>query len=404
MATVAELIADQQATIAATLAQADAYLQSLVQQANVVLIEGTTILPEQYDYASVPQVDFPLVGATRPNISGLVLAAPPEAPSVSVSSIAPISLPTDDLVAPTGAFAFAEGVYASTLLDPLKAKLLDNLVNGGYGIEPTDEIALFNRARDREVEAMLSRVEDAGRAMAVRGFPLPPGELSIHADRAYQEMQDKVSSASRDITLQRGALFVENRKFTITEVRQLETVLLNYWNSVQERAYNVARATVEMSILVYNALLARYRARLEAAKITADVNIATAQVDEARARAAFEIFRSQVTAYEANLRRVLDPARLQVDIYRADADVARVVNDGTVARANLQQRVLEATIQQNIEISRMTIENARVRLLGVLESLKFRTGAAQYGSEKFFALLTSLESTINTLAVQTATD
>ncbi len=404
MATVAELITAQQDTIASTLEQADGFLQELIDAADPILIEGQTVLPEQYDYNSVPQVNFPIFGATRPNITDDAFPAPPEAPVIAFGSLAPIVLPVDDLLAPTAVFSFAEVAYASVLLDAQKAKLLDNLVNGGYGIEPADEIALFNRARDREVEAMLSRIDDAGRAMGARGFPLPPGELSIIIDRGYQEMQDKTSSASRDITLRRSELFVDNRKFTITEVRQLETVLMNYWNSVQERSLNAAKATLELSILTYNYLLARFRARMEGAQITAQTNTAQAQVEVSRATAQFEIFRSKVLAYEAHLRGVIEPMRLRVDLYRADLEGAKIINDGLVSLNTLQQEVLKATAQQNIQIDTMTIENARVRLLGIIESMKFRTGAAQFSSEKYFAQLTALEGTINTLAVQTAAE
>jgi hypothetical protein len=394
----------QQAAIDSILGSASTYLANLQAVANTVLIEGTTILPVQYDYASVPMVNFPLIGATRPtNIAVIGAVPPPDAPSFAFSSLSAVALPVDDLLAPTAVFTFAEAPYASILLDPLKAKLLDNLLNGGYGIEPADEIALFNRARDREVEAMMSRISDAGRAMAARGFPLPPGELSIHVDRAYQEMQDKVSDVSRDITLARNKLFVENRQFTVNQIRELEQITMNYWNSVQERAFNVARIAAEFAITVYNALIARYRARLEASKITSDVQLQMAQTETARVQATLEGYRGQIVAYEANLRRLIDPARLQVDLYGHDVDAARVTNDGTIARAQLQMKVLEATVQQNIQISNMTIENARVRLLGVIDSLKFKTAAAQFGSDRFFALLTALETTVNTLSVSTST-
>lgn len=404
MATVEQIIAAQEVKIATVLADAVSYLDKLREVAAATLISGETVLPEQYDYNSVPFVSFPIFGAPRPLLTGLTFPAPPEAPTISFSSVALVPFPTDDLLAPTAVFAFAEQPYVSALLDAQKAKLLDNLQNGGYGIETADEIALFDRARDREVEAMLSRIDDAGRALASRGFPLPPGELQIQVDRGYQEMQSKVSSASRDITLRRSELFVDNRKFTITEVRGLETVLMNYWNSMQERALNAARATLELSILTFNYLLARYSARWAAAKITADVNLANAQIEVSRAQAHFEIFRSQIMGYEARIRSVIEPARLQVELYAQDVNVARVVNDGAVSLNSLQQEVIKSTVQQNLQVDHNTIENARVRLLGITESLRFKTGAAHSAADKFFAQLTALEGTINTLAVQNKTE
>src|SRR6266850_4842725 len=214
-ADVATMIATQQNAIAATLAQADSYLQSLLAQANAVLIDTPTVaLPDQYNYASVPVVTFPVSTAPRP-----VISAPPTqvpaSPDLNFFSLQDFPMPVDNLLAPTAVFTFAEQAYNTTLTDPLRAKLLADLQNGSYGIDPTDEIALLNRARDREVELAMTRIDDAGRVMAARGFPLPPGEFAIAVDRAYQELQNKVSGVNREITLDRAKRFVDARQLTI---------------------------------------------------------------------------------------------------------------------------------------------------------------------------------------------
>lgn len=580
--------------------QAQTYLDQLNSTADVNFSDGFNIdgiLPDSYNYSSVPQVSFTnFYPGFSPDIA-IVSATPPAAPTATFSTItdvvvpdlaytapvlnfpatpsttlptapgaapsfvspaipssptitlpamptlaslslpaAPVIdlpvfsalLPQDDLVAPTTQFQFYEAAYESVLLDPLKAKLLDNLTNGGYGIETADEIALFNRMRDREVEVMMSRISDAGRAMAARGFLLPPGELSIHVDRAYQEMQDKVSSASRDITLERSKLYVENRQFTIREVKELETVLLNFHNSVQERALNVARLTVEMSIAVFKALVERYttrvnayraqaevfaerirgelakaeiyRTQIEAVNVSAQmqrtqieaykaqlqgiettVDIFRVQMDAAKVQAEIErikleayhsqvetytaqvqakvaefgMYRSQIEGetakvqafeaevraytgqvsaaeiksriqlgklqseteqarvqlltyqgkldqYKADVERQVQSGQLQIAYFNALVTDTRVLNDAQISKASLQQEVLKSTTQQNIQISEMAITNARAKLEATVAALKFKTEAAHYGSEKFFALLTALMGAISTLSVSTA--
>ena len=592
-------LAAQQAIVANFQAQAQGYLDTLLEITDVSFSNGfniDNILPDSYNYASVPQVSFPLQGTGFTPAISIVSASPPTPPTAEFSTItdvvvpdltavpptldfplvpdntlpaapgvspsfnspaiptAPlITLPTvptldalllptapsidlpvfaalapdDDLVAPTTEFQFAEAAYESTLLDPLKAILLDNLVNGGYGIETADEIAMFNRARDREVEAMSARIADAGRAMAARGFPLPPGELSIHIDRAYQEMQDKVSAASRDITLERSKLFVENRQFTIREVRDVEQMLINFHNAVQERALNVARLTVEFSIAIFKALVERYNARLGAYRVEAEVfndriraelakaeiyrtqveavnvesqlqrtqvetylaqlkgievsvDIFRVQMDAAKVQAEIErirleAYRSEVDAYtarvqakvaefgmyrsqiegetakvqafeaqvrafvgevsaaevksriqlgrlqseteqariqlltyqgqleqyKADVERQVASGQLQVQYYTSLVNEAKMLNDGQLGRAGLQQEVLKSTVQQNIQISEMTIADARDKLEASVAALKFKTEGTHYASEKFYAILTQLMGTINTLSVST---
>ena len=383
-------------------AAAQEYLNNLLAVTNVVINTG---LPVSYNYASVPTVQYPITAAgVRPSLtSSLTIPAPPDSPQISFSSLTSIDLPADDLLAPTATFAFAEAAYDSTLLDPLKAKLLYDLTYGGYGIEVSDEIALVNRARDREVELALTRIDDAGRSMAARGFPLPPGELSIHVDRAWQDMQNKVSGVSRDITLQRNKLYVENRQFTLREVKDVEQILIGFHNSVQERALNVAKFTAEFAITLYNALLAKYKLRFDAAKITSEVQLQQMQTEVARANAYLEAYRGQIAAYEANLRRIIDPAKLQVEVFRADIDLNRVVNDAYISKATLQQKVIEATVQQNIQISQVAVNNARVRLDAEIAALQVRAKGAEVALAKIYGLLTGVASSANTLAVQSST-
>ena len=408
MTTVAEYQTITSAAAAAVLSQANSYLTALTSAADVQFSNGFNIdqeLPDLYNYSDVPTVNFPIVsGGLRPTVTGVATAGPPEATALSFDAPAAIALPADDLLAPTNSFAYAEGAYDRILLDPLQAKLLADLQNGGYGIDTTDEDALFDRARDREVLAALTRIKEAGRTMASRGFPLPPGELSIHIDRAYQEMQDKVSGVSREIFVNSAARFVENRKFTITESREMERITMAFYNSIQERAVNVSKATAELGIAVYNQLVARYKARLDATKLTGDVQFQVSQVKVEQAKAFIDDFRGRVLAYEADLRRQVEPLKLQVDLYQADIAANRNLTDGLIARAQLQQKVIDATVQQNVQISGLNIELAKAKLLATVKGLEFKTTAAQFGAKEFFSALTAMYSSINSLAVQTATE
>lgn len=403
----ATIIAGQQAAATLTLAQADGFLANLLNTTNVAFGNPFNIddlIPAAYNYASVPQVYVPIVtGGTRPDLTHLDTVGAPQSPNLAFTALTPIALPADDLTTPTSVFSFAEGVYDRTLLDPWRAKLLLDLTTGSYGIDTNDEIALLNRTRDREVEAALTRVEGASREFAARGFPLPPGELAIQMDRAYQDMQNKVADANRDIYVKRANQFVEARKFTITEVREMERILLQHYNSMQERAFNVSRATVEFSIAIFNALIAKYKARLDAAIATGQIQFERARAETEQMRGYVELYRGQVSAYEANLRRVLDTARVQVEAYGIDVQSNKVLNDGQVAVATLQAKVIEATVQQNIQISGVAIENAKSKLLATVEALKFRADSSKYAAEKFYALLTGIEGTINSLAAQTST-
>ena len=276
---------------------------------------------------SSPVLTFP----TAPVLTAITL---PEPPSIEVPEFT-ATIPVDDLVAPTNSFAFYEELYQSELLDELKAKLLADMQNGGYGIETADESALWDRARSREIEGAMSEMDTLLVDSAARGFPLPPGDLNVALQRAHQRLQDKVSTVSRDIALKRADLYVENRKFTIEQTRQVEQILIGYHNSVMERALNAAKAVLEASIQIFNAQVARYNARLDTYKTEATVF-------EARVRAAL----AQTEVYKIQM----EGKRLEVDIQRAGIEVYNAQLAGLNTIVNLYKTQMEAAqVQAGVE-------------------------------------------------------
>lgn len=323
----------------------------------------STIIPvEVLDFVkAAPALNFPTAPSSAlpstPVAPAIVDPVIPEAPAVVIPTSPTVTMPTlpsppsiqlpffdsvlpiDDLVAPTFTFSFAEQVYQSTLLDAVKAKLLNDILNGSYGIDVTDELPMWERARAREFAGSQEAIDKLVQFHAARGFPLLPGDLSIAVERAQQELSDKTSSINRDIAIKRADLFVENRKFTITESRELENVLITFHTSIMERALNAAKATLEISIQFFDALVRRYNARLDAYK-------AEAQVFELKTRAALtqiEIFKAQI-----------DAARLQVDVQKVAIDAYNAQLNGIQAVVGIYRTRMEAaSIQAGVERLRL---------------------------------------------------
>lgn len=278
-----------------------------------------------------------------PEVGSITL---PSAPSISIPEFT-AGLPDEDFLVPSNTFSFNEQAYSSTLLDAVKAKLLSDVQNGGYGIETADEVDLWNRERDREYETAQTAIDDIYRNAGARGFPMPPNDLAVALERAHQGLQNKLSTVSRDIALRRSELYVENRKFTLQESRQIETMLIQYHNSVQERALNAAKAALDAAVTIYEAQLKRYNARLDAYKTEASVF-------ESKIRAALsqvELYRIQITSKQVEA----EIQKQQVDVYRAQlAGVEQVVN---IYRAQMEAANVQANVQrQKIESFRALID------------------------------------------------
>lgn len=272
--------------------------------------------------------DAPLV--TLPTVPTFEELQLPSAPSFSIPTFTDTA-PVNQLAPPTATFSFVDAAYTSQLRDPLIAKLLYDLENGGYGIDAADELALWGRARDRaEAQGRLS-VDAALKRANSMSFPLPTGALLSALELARADVVKQMSEASRDIALKRADLYVENRRFTIEQVQALEKISIDLHNAIAERSLNAAKATVELGIATFDATVRSFSASLESYKVGA-------QVFESRIRAELskaEIYKAQIEAEklrgEFNLQRVqlyqsqLNGIQTVVNLYKTRVEAVDVL-------------------------------------------------------------------------------
>lgn len=330
-----------------------------------------------------PTVTLPTV----PTFEELALPTPPSVEVPSWTAVAPQNL----LAPPTAQFAYVDPGYASQLHDPLVAKLLNDLQNGSYGIDPADETALWSRARDRAAAQARAEVEEVQRRMAESSFPMPQGTMLEAIDQAEQKAQRILSDANRDIALKRADLYVEGRKFTIQEVRQYEAVRISLYGATQERALNYSKAVVELGIATFEASVRNFSTQLEAYKTEASVfaeriraeltkaELYRAQLEAERLRADFnraklELFNAQLSAinttveiYKARLSAA--NAFMQVQGQRLEVFRQQVLTYAERVRAKeAEYNIYQAQIKgqlAGLEVYRSQIDAYNARLGGL---------------------------------------
>jgi hypothetical protein len=284
--------------------------------------------------ATPPEFAFPDLNSTAYLPPVLQPFNLPDAPNIQKSNYQAYydKLPVVDVIAPTNQFQFTEQDYNSPLLTALEGKLLEDMNFGGYGIEDADEAQLVERARARESAIANAEIEETYRVATRRGFALPPADALVFEQRALQKLADRTSEISREVYLKRNELYVENRKFTIEQARQLESTLINYHNSVMERALNAAKSIVQLGIEAFNASVAAYNLKLERWKVAANL---------------------QETQNRADLT-LLEEFRIKVDAERIKGEARR--EDIELYKARL------STIDTRVNLYKVNVEAATIRL------------------------------------------
>jgi hypothetical protein len=391
----------------------------------------SALLPEAPVAPSIADVPIPEAPTvTLPAVPTLLPITLPDAPVIELPAFTGTE-PTDELLAPSSTLVWAEQAYASTCLDTLKAKLLNDLEHGTYGIEPSDEQALFDRARDRVNLATRMSAEEIDRRFAAGGFPMPRGAQVAAYQAALQEATNKLADANRDIVLRRSELYVEGRKFTFAQVQGLEQMLLSYHGAVQERALNFAKSAADVALSMFDAQVKAFNGRLEAYRVGA-------QVFETRMRAVLaqtevykttlegkriegELQRSQVDIYRAQLsgaeavvalyRTQMDAANVRAQVERTRMDAFRALIDGYLAqvrakeaefgmyRAGIEGETAKVTafkVQVDAFLARVSAVKARADVL--LGKLRAETEQAQAKTSLFNSQITAYKANVDTQA------
>lgn len=239
-------------------------------------------------------------------------------------------------------FQYTPGTYASALLDKLKAQV-SSMLDGGTGLPPAIEQALFDRGRSRitiETERTIDGVYDE---ISARGFTEPNGILNARVRKAKQDAQDKVSELNRDLTIQYHQEQLQNLRFAVTQGIALEGVTIGLFNAEQQLAFQAAQYTRETTIALFNARIQVFNAELAAFQTDAQVFATLIQAEQAKV----ELYRAEIEAQQA----IGQVNQQLVSIYSAQVQTVAVMAD--FYRAQI------AGVQAKVDANRGIIENFR---------------------------------------------
>lgn len=328
------------------------------------------------------QVAVPTISAEpeEPDFSGLVYVRPtapnrplpevpaditpvltpvevPDAPAITMPAdpvLYALNLPTDfdlevpeftatapvrNFDVPPMSFAWQWQDYNSDLVDTIKARLSDMVVNG-LGLSPEEEAALFDRMRGREDVLSLQAMGEASDAIAAKGLRQPAGLLSRALERVGIQNRQNSRTGNRDLSIRMADMRIENIRFALSTAISLEVSLIQANVSRNELALRGAQAVQEIAVTLFNAKVALHNAEVAAFKVEADVfgeriRALQAEADVLRTqveaqKAIGELNESLVRAYGEKMRAL----GILVDIHRSQVEAAR-------AKAELNTQTLE---------------------------------------------------------------
>lgn len=289
------------------------------------------------DLPAAPRITLPDV----PVFADIPLPAPP-----SITIPAFDATIVDQVFSDPVPFNWQESPYNSELWQDIVVKTREGIINGGTGLNPEVEQAIWDRALSRLDIAADKAYQEAERYFAAKGFDMPPGALAAKVQEIRAEGLRARTDLTRDISVKQAELAQQNTQFMLEYGRQAETILREFHNVQQNRALEASKAIAASSIEILNAQIAKYNGQIEKYK-------ADAQVYGERVRAALvnvEIFRGQV-----------EGAKVSVEVQRALADLYSKQLQGVEIIASLYKTEMEgARLAMEVEAQKIEVFKSRV--------------------------------------------
>lgn len=323
-------------------------------------LDTSSLLPEPFDadpptllFPPAPTADFgsipdaPGVNMTFDDPTLEVnLPAPPELLNLNVSKFDGIQLPEIDadlpeftVSAPT-VIGYEPGqAYSSALLTALKTELQDRIQNGGTGLNPDVEGAIWDRAREREYKQAGDAIAELER-MEGMGFHMPPGVYMDARIKVQTELAKNNAGHSREVMIKQAELELESVQRALDTAQTVEATAIQYTNQVEQRAFDSVRYATEAGVSIYNAKVQAYASYIEAYRTK--VAIYEAQVRSELARV--EAYRTEIAAEEA-----------KAQINRARVDQFRVMTDAALSAVEVYKAEI-AGVQTKADIERLKIQ------------------------------------------------
>lgn len=329
-----------------------------------VAIDDFSVNPPSMDFGQMPELT---IGAapTLPQVRDVAIpdapdVALPDAPAflaLQTHSFGGVDLhedwldklddiPTLSILQPAP-FNYRPGArYASQLLENLKAQI-NARIQGGTGLAPAVEQALWDRARDRETTVALAREQEVKRSAEALGFPLPSGVMVGMLADARREYHDKLSGLSRDIAIQQAELEQKNVQASLQMALQLESTLLEDAYKLEMLAFEAAKVAADNAIAAHNAGLEHFKALLDGYR--------------AYASAYETVVRSELNKVEV-FKALLAAEQVKADINKSLVDRYKAEIEGRMAAVEIYKaRVGAAQTLVELERSRIQAGGEQVR-------------------------------------------
>lgn len=283
-------------------------------------------------------------------------------------------------------FSFTPDTYTAKFI-PQVEQALNRMFAGGTGLPPEVEDALFERAREREVELGEREVDQIQNEWAARGHRYPAGPMHRRVDLVRKEVSYKVSQLNREQFIEHWRIHIEQLRQALTTALAAEDVLLRVFSQAEELRFQAAQFRLQMAIQIFNAFVSKYQADASLFQVQAQVYRDRIQAEMAKLEAFNAQLRGQQLIGELNMQDVqifaerLRALQVNVEVYKARIEAFVAQHEALRTQVSLYRSQLENNLQLVNVYEAETRAFAEMVRAQTAKEERFQTKAAIYGRQ-----------------------
>jgi len=425
------------------------------------------------EFPDKPDITWPTDPGDPPSLSDQVIADEPDyddavAPTiteVTVGDIPSIVQPSLSIIHPEfsevvslHSFDHTVDEYKSELAELIKAKLKNDVENGGTGLGTAIEDQIWDNAVESLQEVHEQQQQEVLTFWAGRGFEFPPGALSGALAMVAQQQAKGKEQLNRDIAIEQARLADQNTRWANDAGITFENYLMNHHDAIASLSLDAAKHAQQSAIDTYkirvmfyeaklaginseiaafesqlkanDAILQEFRLKIEAAKGNVEIQALYVQIYETFQRGnaiKADIFRTSVEAakIKAELEeKKLEAHKLKVDIFTAttnantarygayaaeingEAEKIKLYSESNraylaeVEAVKVKKDITIATVAAELDANRAKIEEYRAQLESYEKDVDFEISKITANSDIFKADITAYNADIEKARAQ----
>ena len=275
-------------------------------------------IEEPGEAPSITSIELPSIpDITLPDTPTLFNVIIPDAPDVTIPAFTAEYV--DESISVPDGFSWEESPYNSDIWNNMLTDVQDGLMNGGTGLGADVEAQLWERATERQRLENDRAYREAEGYFAARGHKLPPGAMAGRMLEIGTEILQANKDLNIDIAVKQAELAKEHTQFIRSYALDMERVLRAFHESRVNRSLEAAKLIVSSGIDIYNTLVEKQRLLLDK-------------------------YKTEASVFESKIRAAL----ASVEIFKARVDGAKVtaeVNNEIISLYNAQIAAVETGVK-----------------------------------------------------------